>query len=107
MGSLFGGSSGGYSAPAPQVQRAPAPVRAAPTGPQLAPGQSVPGGPVTILPVETEDERRRRLLAAQANSTVLGDSYAGLGGGDGGNAGVGGNAGDASAAAAAGTGDGF
>lgn len=85
MGSLFGGNSGGgggsYQAPAPQVQRAP--VRQAPSGPQLAPGQSTPGGPVTVLPVETEEERRRRLLAAQANATILGDSFSNGMGGDG------------------------
>ena len=71
MGALFGG--GQQQAP-PPVQQVSAPVRrVAPTGPQLAPGQSVPGGPVVPPRVETEEERRNRLLRAQ-NNTILGDS---------------------------------
>ena len=70
MGALFGGGSV-QAAPAPAAVAAPV-KKVAPTGPQLAPGQSVPGGPVGPVKVETEEERRNRLL--RSSNTVLGDS---------------------------------
>lgn len=75
MGAMFTtGSVGNNAMPAPIVAAA---TPAAPRGPQLAPGQQVPGGPV--MPGETEEERQRRLLAARMNSTILGDPELGWG----------------------------
>jgi len=99
MGSLFsgGGGGGGGGAPAPVIIQAPTPVvPVAPSGPQLAPGQTYPGGPIGAIPApraaavqsgigeETEDMRRwRRLLGG---NTILG-AYDGSA--DGGTAGTG------------------
>lgn len=102
MGALFGGGGGGGSAPAPVIIQAPTPVvPVAPRGPQLAPGQTYPGGPIGPIPApagaggvggnlddESEDMKRwRRMLG---NNTILGD-YGGSADGNAGNA-VGGNA---------------
>lgn len=75
MGALFGSSPSVPYTPRPYVP----PKREAPSGPQLAPGQRAPGATVVD---ETEEERRRRLLAAQATrDTFLGDVWSGWGGG--------------------------
>ena len=73
MGAIFGGGS----QPAPVVMPAPI-VPVAPSGPQLAPGQQRPGGPIVPAAAagpsyETYEERMRRL----SNMNILG------GGGDG------------------------
>lgn len=82
MGQLFGGGGGG-SAPAPVIIQAPTPaVPVAPFGPQLAPGQTYPGGPIGPIPSaagpaagvpdqESEDMKRWRRLMGGGN-TILG-----------------------------------
>lgn len=90
MGQLFsgGGGGGGGSAPAAVVM-----PKVAPSGPQLAPGQQYPGGPAG--PVETDEQRKRRLAMLNQNVIQLGDAGGALGsGGTDGSSGVGGNAGD-------------
>ena len=102
MGALFGGGGGGGG----QQQQQPyiPPKREAPSGAQLAPGQAYAG---QTMPsgTETDEERRKRLLAAQAREqTILGPSMTFLGDyggsdGGGGSAGDGGGSGGGSGAA--------
>lgn len=78
MAGLFGGAPS-----APSVIQTPAyTAPKAPSGPQLAPGQKYPGGPVekapTVLPqVDVVDEEEQRRL-----NSIIGQSVD-LGGGDG------------------------
>lgn len=93
MAGVFGGGGGGGGGGAAPVMTAPAAVapvvvKKQPTsGPQLAPGQRVPGGPIlpiepeAVMPPIGEDEetRRMRLLAAQ-RATILGEDMSWFGG---------------------------
>lgn len=95
MAGLFGGAP----SPPAVIQTPATVIPVAPKGPQLAPGQKYPGGPIERAPViiapvaavEDEDERRRRL------SIIGADYYMGGDGGSSGAADAG--AGDSSGAA--------